>query len=414
MPYSDSGLKPCNNVALCKRGLPLVELIAICIFCIFYIDFEIQGKYQIISPFIALIYLGYCYFKEPSMSRIIVHFVLACIIVALLYQLMTIPVTISSDSNIGVKYFYSNFSQYIIAFFPLAILYRTIKYATQKQIVIIISVTLLTAILLVRAALKIAEINPDILHSMNQTALEEAGVTLQGFNFVYAFTFLIITCFIFIKKRSRPAIKYISIGCLIYFIYFLLKAQFALAFVTTFISCIYLYYITAKRLDNKIITIIGLCVVAYLLPYFLEWLIDITKDSQVLNIRLKEIYNSLTGNHSEDSDMQSRFDLYWKCILAFIDSPILGNRYLPFNGHSTFLLAFAYLGIFGGTFVCYIFYKASKFVKSVIGIQKYKYFKPLMCQVILMGLTNPILSVPSNFIMLFFICPLLIRQFVKE
>lgn len=346
------------------------------------------------------------------MRKSIVQLLLACAIVAIMYQIMTIPITISG-SNVSLKYFYSNYSQILLAFFPIALLYRTNKLATSKQITVIIGVIILTSILLIRVALKITEINPDILHSMNQEVLEEAGVTLQGFDFVYAFTFLIITCFIIINSKTSNIIKYISIVCLICFIDFLLKAQFALAFVTTFISCLYLYYTTAKNLGSRLLTIAGLCAIAFLLPYFLEWLIGVTRESQVLNIRLQEIYDSLSGNHSNDSDMQARFDLYWKCIVAFLQSPIFGNRYLPFNGHSTFLLAFAYLGVFGGFFVCYTFYKASKFVESVMGIQKYKYFRPLMCQIILMGLTNPILSVPSNFIMLFFVCPLLICKFVK-
>ena len=46
--------------------------------------------------------------------------------------------------------------------------------------------------------------------------------------------------------------------------------------------------------------------------------------------------------------------------------------------------------------------------------KKYLYFTPLVCQVILMGLTNPIHSTPSIFVMLWFLCPLLIIQFVKE
>ena len=139
-----------------------------------------------------------------------------------------------------------------------------------------------------------------------------------------------------------------------------------------------------------------------------------TQDLNVLNVRLKEIYDSISGNHAEDSDMQARFDLYWKCIVAFFNSPIMGNKYLPFNGQSTFLLAFAYLGIFGGVLICWMFYKGSKFVQSILGNDQYVYFKPLMCQIILMGLTNPIQSTPSNFIMLFFVSPLLIKRCVKQ
>lgn len=394
-------------------GLPVLELIFICIFGVFYIDFEVQGKYEIISPFLALLYIFYCYLREPKQRGKIIKFIFSCATVAILYQILTIPITIRG-ANAASKYLYSNFSQYLLVFFPLAFFYRTNKLATANQIKIIVGVILITAIALIQAALKFAAINPDILHSMNQDVLENAGVTLQGFNFVYAFTFLIITCFVLIKRSNSKIIKYLSIGALIYFIYFLLKAQFALAFVTTLISCFYLYYITTRNKDGRLFVIIGLGALIFLTPYILESLIDLTQDLNVLNVRLKEIYDSISGNHAEDSDMQARFDLYGKCIVAFFDSPIIGNKYLPFNGHSTFLLAFAYLGIFGGVLICCMFYKGSKFIQSILGDNKYLYFKPLMCQIILMGITNPIHSTPSNFIMLFFISPLLIKCCVKQ
>ena len=64
--------------------------------------------------------------------------------------------------------------------------------------------------------------------------------------------------------------------------------------------------------------------------------------------------------------------------------------------------------------ICWMFYKGLKFVQSILGNDQYVYFKPLMCQIILMGLTNPIQSTPSNFIMLFFVSPLLIKRCVKQ
>lgn len=402
-----------RNESIKAPGLPVLELVFICIFGIFYIDFEVQGKYKVIAPFIALLYLFYCYLREPKQRGRIVKFIFACAIVAILYQILTIPITIRG-ANAASKYLYSNFSQYLLAFFPLAFLYRTDKLATANQIKIIVGVIIITAIALIQVALKFAAINPDILHSMNQEVLEDAGVTLQGFDFVYAFTFLIITCFVLIKQSDSKIIRYLSIGALIYFIHFLLKAQFALAFVATFISCLYLYYTTTRNKGSRFFVIIGLSTLIFLIPYILERLIDMTQDLNVLNVRLKEIYDSISGNHAEDSDMQARFDLYWKCIVAFFNSPIMGNKYLPFNGHSTFLLAFAYLGIFGGVLICWMFYKGSKFVQSILGNDQYVYFKPLMCQIILMGLTNPIQSTPSNFIMLFFVSPLLIKRCVKQ
>jgi len=391
------------------KKLPLLEFLAICLFGIFYIDFQIQSQYQLAFPFIALIYIGYCIIKDVKIRKPIYLFIGSCTILALLWQFMTIPVTIKG-SDVGIKYFYANFSQYLLTFFPILIFYRVDKFASAKQIKIIIGVILVFAIFLIQAALKFAEINPNILHTMNQEVLDKAGVNLQGFNFVYAFTFLIITGVILFNHADNKIIKCLSLSGIVYFLYFLLTAQFALAFVTTFISCLYLYYITAKNKERRIFIVVGFIILYFILPYILEQLIDSTSDSAVLNVRLTEIYDSLTGNHSKQSDLQARLDLYEKCIIAFVNSPIFGNPYLPFNGHATFLLAFAYLGILGGLLVCRMFYKSAYYIHILLGDEKYVYFKPLMLQIILMGLTNPITSVPSNFIMLFFICPLLIKN----
>jgi len=395
------------------KRLPLLEFFAICLFGIFYIDFQIQSQYQLASPFIALIYIGYCIIKDAKIRKPIYLFIGSCTILALLWQFLTIPVTIKG-SDVGIKYFYANFSQYLLTFFPILLFYRVDKFASAKQIKIIIGVILVFAIFLIQAALKFAEINPNILHSMNQEVLDEAGVNLQGFNFVYAFTFSIITGVILFNYTDNKIIKCLSLCGIVYFIYFLLTAQFALAFVTTFISCLYLYYTTAKNKERRAFIVVSFVVLYFILPYILEQLIYLTLDSTVLNVRLTEIYDSLTGNHSEHSDLQSRLDLYENCVIAFINSPFFGNPYLPFNGHATFLLAFAYLGIFGGLLVCWMFYKAASYIRKLLGEEKYVYFKPLMLQIILMGLTNPITSVPSNFIMLFFVCPLLIKKFTSN
>ncbi|MCM1143026.1 MAG: hypothetical protein NC453_31050 [Muribaculum sp.] len=395
-----------------SQKLPFIEFLSICLFGIFYIEFQIQSQYQLISPFIALVYIGYCMVKDTSIRKPLFQFLGCCSVLSLMWQFLTIPVTIKGE-DVGMKYLYSNFSQYLLTFFPVLLFYRVSTYASEKQIRIILGIILVFAIVLIQAALKFAEINPDILHSMNQDVLKEAGVTLQGFNFVYAFTFLIITGIVLFQHYYSKLLKWISLAGIIYFIYFLLTAQFALAFVTTFISCLYLYYTTAKNKDKRCFIILGLVVLYFVIPYLLEILINLTKDSAVLNVRLTEIYESLTGNHSGNSDLQARLDLYEKCIVAFFRSPIWGNPYLDFNGHATFLLAFAYLGIFGGFLVCWMFYKAAVYIHSILGDEKYIYFRPLMLQIILMGLTNPITSVPSNFIMLFFVCPLVIKRYIR-
>jgi hypothetical protein len=66
-----------RNESIKAPGLPVLELVFICIFGIFYIDFEVQGKYEVIAPFIALLYLFYCYCenlnKEGESSSLSLH-----------------------------------------------------------------------------------------------------------------------------------------------------------------------------------------------------------------------------------------------------------------------------------------------------------------------------------------------------
>ena len=395
-----------------NRKLPFIEFTVLCLFSLFYIDFKIQGDYQLYAPFAFLLYLGYCYYKERSLRKTIFIGLLTCTIIASLFQIITVPITINGTMA-GGKYFYSNFTQYLMCFFPLAMLYRVYYRASRLQTLVILGVTLTAAMILVQAALVFAEIDPGILHTMDTEKLEDVDIDLQGYNYVYAFTFLIIACLEILKTGINIRIRCLAGLGLLYSLYFLFTAQFALSIVTTFISCLYLFYISTKNTALKIVVIIGIIVIYFTLPTLLELLISFTQDSDILNTRLREIYNAITGNHSNHSDLQARLDLYWLSIQAFLRSPIFGNAYLPFNGHSTFLLGFAYLGIFGGTLICWIFYKGAKFTEIIMG-KKYYYFRPLMLQIVLMGLTNPIQASPSNFIMLFFVCPLILMRYVKS
>ena len=136
-------------------------------------------------------------------------------------------------------------------------------------------------------------------------------------------------------------------------------------------------------------------------------------DMEILNVRLEEMYNALSGKGSNlaGSDLYARLDLYWKSIRAFFHSPILGNRTLGFDPHSTFLSILADLGIMGGIIIYNLFSNSFKFMKSSLNTV-YRFYTPLLCQILLMGFTNPIHSSPSIYIMLWFICPLLITLFV--
>lgn len=397
-----------------RSGLRLPELLFIICGTIFYINFEIQAQYQLIAPFIALIYIIYCFVADSKYRKLIASFLFAIVLLATLYMLLTESESIGNVSNRGLKRFYAKFSQYLLVFFPMFLFYRTNKLASNKQKYLIIGIMLLNALMLIKLSLNIIAINANVFHSMNADVLEEAGVNIQGYSFVYAFTFLVLTCILCYRSQNNNLLKFFFSGVGVYSVYFLFKSQFALSIVTTFCSILYLYLTTAKDKGKKIIVVICIITILLLMPLLLKIIIGLS-NSELLNQRLQEIYNTLTGvqQNSEESDLWARMDLYWKCIIAFINSPILGNRAIDFNGHSTFLCVLADLGVIGGYIIYKLFRKSFDFMKEQLGAN-YKHFTPLVCQVILMGLTNPIHSTPSIFIMLYFLCPLLINQFVKK
>lgn len=394
-----------------RRGLKTIEFGFILLCCLFYINFEIQAQFELYAPFIALGYSYYFYQKEPSCRSFTRNIILSILLLAIMYTILTDANTVSG-SFLKFKQLYVKFSQYILVIFPIFLFHRVNNNASKKQLVIIIVTVLLFCILLARVAIQFAQANPLILHSMDANILEEANMALVAFYFVYLYTFIIITGIILIGHSNDKRIKYVSIALLLFSLYFLYIAQFALSFVTTALSITY-YYLKTSKSQYKFFVVFIIILLAFTLPLLLKLIISIS-DSELLNARLTEIYNSLTGqsNPSEESDLQARLDLYWMCVVKFFESPIIGNRRLPFNGHSTFLTAFADLGIFGGLLLCSIFRKSFRFFKVSLG-NKYIYFLPLVCQIILMGLTNPIHSAPANFIMLFFLCPLLINYYIK-
>lgn len=382
------------------RGLPVLEFLFSIFLVLFFIAPTFQGQYREIAMLASLGYMVYCANKEPQHKRLIVTYLVLVFSLVMLYLLLTDSTSISQRvSNRAIKIFFAKSSQYILMFVPIFMLYRYMMHATLKQLKIILLIAIGASVMFVNTAISVAE----HLHTFRSDVGGQIGFT--GFIFIYAYTFLFIACLEMYMLGSVKAYRYVSLAAMFFIFYFLIKAQYALSIVTTFISCLYLYGKVSK--GGNLFVYITIILIAILLPILIKFFVSVS-DSPLLNERLMEIYNGITGEASTaDSDMESRLDLYWKSIKAFLSSPILGNRSLDFNPHSTFLAVLADIGILGGIIVYKLFKGAFRFMKSILQ-EDYIYFMPLICQILLMGFTNPIHSAPSNFIMLWFVCPLLI------
>lgn len=396
-----------------KLGLPIIEFVFILLACLFYSNFEVQASYSFPMVFVFTGYVLYCYFKEPVFRKLIVRFLVMLVLFSLLYLFLTDTLSIGENvSNRNLKRFYSKYGQFLFMFVPLFMFYRTATIATRKQIYVFFGIILFNLFILARTAISATIINQEVLHSFNQDAVEESGLSMAAFYFVYAYTFLVLIgweCFKYVKNN---AIRYSSLVIALFSLYFLVRAQFALSIVTTFLSMLYLYIITTQNKGRRFKAVVVVLLILILSPLLIRLIISISS-SRILNDRLSEIYDMITGeNTSSGTDGQGRLDLYWMCIKAFFSSPIIGNRSLPLDGHATFLTIPADIGIYGIVFLYTFFKNSYKIIGKVLG-SRIIYFKPLMFQIVLMGFTNPIHSSPTIYIILFFFGPLVIMRFIE-
>ena len=397
-----------------RTGLPLLEFFFIILACLYYSNYMVQSSYAYPMAAAFTFYVLYCYVKVKEYRKQILLFMLMLVLFSLLYLLLTDTVSINSSvSNRVAKRLFSKYNQFMLMFFPLFMLYRVATKATKFQTYIFIAVVFINLFLLVQTAIVAARINADILHSMRDESVEESGLSIAAFYFVYSYTFVVLIGIICYRNANNMVLRFISLITAIACIYFLYITQFALSIVTCFISILYLYFKTTRDKSTRFFVVLGIITVLLLSPLFLEKLLEVMPDN-ILKDRLTEIYGAITGESVDSSrDGQGRLELYWMCIKAFFSSPIIGNRTLPDDGHATLFTVPADIGIYGLFFLHTFFSNANKLVKNILGSNAI-FFKPLMLQIILMGMTNPIHSSPSIYILLFFACPLIMLLFINK
>lgn len=396
-----------------KKGLPKIEFVVILLICMFYTNFEVQSSFLIQATLAGSAYLTYIVFVDHKVRKYAFWVLAFSIIYSLLYLYLTDTQSIGDVSNREIKRIFSKFGQLLFMFLPVIMFYRTAVRATVRQIYVAMVVILANSILLANIAIRVASVNAEILHSFDQATLEELGMNFQAFYYVYAFTFLILTCVACYKYPVNKSLKFLSLALALFSVYFLTTAQFALSIVTTTISLLVLYNTTAHNSSRKHTVIFVTILLLVLSPFIIQLIISISS-SRILNDRLSEIYDAITGEDTiNKNDGQGRLDLYWMSIKAFISSPIIGNRTLPEDGHATFFTVPADIGISGIIIFYYLLKNGFNLVRNVLG-DKRIFFIPLMAQILMMGFTNPITSSPNIYIFLFYLCPLATILFIKQ
>ena len=102
-------------------------------------------------------------------------------------------------------------------------------------------------------------------------------------------------------------------------------------------------------------------------------------------------------------------ELYKKSIIAFLHSPIWGNKSLDFYGHATFLVIPAMLGLLGAIPFYYVYFHSYKKIKKNLG-KNAKQFMPIFTVLLFVGFTNPIDAALPLMFVTWFLAPLVIEQ----
>ena len=146
----------------------------------------------------------------------------------------------------------------------------------------------------------------------------------------------------------------------------LFMAKYVISIITFFVMIILTLVFGNTRKDKKIIlVIIGLCIflLAFLLKeQIVQLLLNITKEG-ALHDRLTELSLYFSANQIDSgSDINLRIIKYTTSIKTFFQNPLLGVGAKAYRadglagGHSQFLDAYAYYGIFIGSIFIYSYY----------------------------------------------------------
>lgn len=335
--------------------------------------------------------------KKRKIRKIIAWFWGVSLFIGIAYAILQDPVSISGDKR-ELKMFFSTYYSYSNFFFPILFLYRTLKYATRFQVRWILMVAFVGVLFWSYDILNILETNPLAGRSFGHGQSEIYDDNwIAPFYFVYAMTVMTLLSMFFAKySKVDHNLGFYAILFTIYWWFFLIKVQFTLSVITTFLSFLYMLYANARTKAEKHFMMLGGFVTIMCVPTILIVLMDFLPDS--LMSRMSEIVSLSEGKemNTENSDMMVRFDLYLKSLIAFFHSPIWGNRVLDFDGHASGLFILAQVGIIGSYPIYKGWFRAYKTVTKLME-ELGPLYKPFYLLFLINIFTNPIhASIPTG------------------
>lgn len=395
-----------------KEGMPIIDLAVVIFFSVYYILPSANNSLnRMLVLFMGIAYFCYVFIKDRSTAIPFISIFIAVSLVALAFAFLTDTKTISAAaSNRELKHFFSKFSQYFFMYFPGLLVTRTLKTSTKEQKFTLSFLIVILFTVVIFNTLQELRLNPYAMREWeNFNELEDENI--GNYYFVYAIPIVMVVISMCMTKLKHIS-KIINVSMLVFLFYFLFEAKYTLAILIAFVGFVLQVLISLKTIYTKIIFIVIVSIFSLFIPNILLY-ISQNVDSVQVSVRFKELYSFFASGDSSGYNLNGRLTLYTKSIEAFIQSPIIGNRDLNFDGHATCFTILSDTGIIGGIPFYYLLFAMNKKTKLLLG-ENAKFFLPAFFCLLCMGFSNPIhASLPLSFAV-WFIVPLIIDTFIKK
>lgn len=393
------------------KGMTSIELMFIIMLIVIFIHPLVNMMFSFTSIlFVELIYMLFAIRNDILLRRMVSLNIVLVILIALMYTFFTSGVVVSDTvSNKQLKTFITMFSQYFNIFFPIILFARVDKLATLRQKKVIYFVFLFVYLLVSFSTLKEISENPRIAKMEMGLSEEANGATIGGYIFVISVPFLVVTSVFLLKYVQSRIMSLFFILSTLFFLYFLIKAQYSISFLAALIGLFSAVYLNSNKI-LRVILLLFFPILLLMIPIMLSSFVDVLDEGDT-KLRMQELYVFFTTGDVGEDDLNARFQLYKMAIEAFLEKPIWGNYHLNFNSHSTILEIFASNGILGGIVLFVLFFNSFKYIRYITGFATA--FTPLVWTFLFIAFTNPIhSSLPINMAMWFY-SPLVYTLFMN-
>lgn len=404
MQRADNSLLQVNKT----QNMFIFEIIIVIFFFAYYLLPAVSSAISFMSAlFLGLGYLAFIFIREPKWRRQIFVFLIAVVTISVMYYMLTDTSTISSSvSNYGLKSVLSKINQYFMMFFPACLLIRIYTKASYKQrrFLYLVAMVMFTVVM-VNTFTELL-INDRASKDWSEFATQNEN-NVGTYSFVYAIPMLITALTSLLYTLKGIGKKIIIVGIIVFLFVFLLAAQYTLALLMSILGIALQISANIKSATFKILLWLFFASILFIMPMILEAMANAIESEQIAT-RLKELSAFFGSGDASGYNLNGRLELYWKAILAFFKSPIIGNRRLGFDPHATLLSVPADIGVLGISLLIMLIVKSKKYVSQIMG-NRTKQFVPVVWCLIFMGLTNPIHNAFTALFATWLLAPMIIN-----